>query len=317
MGALVRPLAVATCDLDRAIIAGTAPLPGPFALGHEGVAEVVAVGDEVRSVRPGDRVALPFQVSCGTCARCRAGLTGSCTTTRRAGRYAMYGMAPLGGDWGGFLSDLVRVPFADAALLPLTGVDDPAVLASLSDNMPDAWRCVAGPLAHHPAAEVLIVGGFAVSISLYCILFATALGAARVRYADDDRHRCELAAALGADVTEGPLPRRLARAPVTVDASGTHAGLHCALRSTDAGGTCTSVAIYFEETTPLPLLEMYTSGVTLVSSRVMARPAMDPILALVRAGRVDPARVTTHVVPRDVAVDALLEMPPKLVMVSA
>ena len=56
--ALVRPSAVATCDLDAAVMAGRAPLPGPFAFGHEFVADVIAVGDSVATVaarRPGDR----------------------------------------------------------------------------------------------------------------------------------------------------------------------------------------------------------------------------------------------------------------------
>ena len=48
-------------------MSGRAPLPGPFAFGHEFVADVLEIGDAVRSVRPGDRVIVPFQVSCGTC----------------------------------------------------------------------------------------------------------------------------------------------------------------------------------------------------------------------------------------------------------
>jgi threonine dehydrogenase-like Zn-dependent dehydrogenase len=312
--ALVRPLAVATCDLDRGVIAGWAPLPGPFPLGHEGVGEVVAVGDAVRTVRAGDRVAIPFQVSCGTCTRCRAGLTASCSTSRREGKYAMYGLEPVGGAWGGFLSDVIRVPFADADLIALGERDDAAVLASISDNMPDAWRCVAGPLAQHPGAEVNIVGGGAASIPMYAIQFARALGSPLVRYVDEDDGRCRLAETLGAEVVQGPPPRRLPRAPVTVDASGTHAGLHCAVRSTDPGGICTSVAIYYEETTPLPLLEMYTSGITFATSRVSARAVMEPILALIRAGRVDPSLVTSRVVSFDEAPAALLELPTKLVM---
>jgi threonine dehydrogenase-like Zn-dependent dehydrogenase len=313
-GALVRPLAVATCDLDRILIAGGAPILGPFALGHEGVGEVVAVGEAVESVRPGDHVSICFQISCGTCRRCRSGLTGSCSTTRREGRYAMFGLAPVGGEWGGFLSDLVRVPYADANLLRLEAGDDAAVLASLSDNMPDAWRAVCGPLARHPSAEVLVVGGFAASIGLYAILFASALGAGGIRYIDEDAERCRVAETLGAVVIQGPPPRRLPRAAVTVDASGTEAGLHCALRSTEPGGVCTSVAIYFGQVVPVPLLEMYTTGVTLETSRVMARPAMEPILALVRSGRVAPERVTSRTVAMDEAIDALLEVPTKLVM---
>ena len=78
--ALVRPLAVALCDLDQPILRGDAPIPGPIAIGHEFVAEVTDVGDEVRAVAPGDRVVVPFQISCGACARCCRGQTGDCTS---------------------------------------------------------------------------------------------------------------------------------------------------------------------------------------------------------------------------------------------
>ena len=70
--ALVRPLAVALCDLDHLIVQGQAPIPGEIALGHEQVGEIVAVGDEVADHRVGERVVGPFQISCGACDFCRA-----------------------------------------------------------------------------------------------------------------------------------------------------------------------------------------------------------------------------------------------------
>ena len=54
--ALVRPIALATCDLDGPIVTGQAPLRGPIALGHECVAEVLAVGGAVRDFARGDTV---------------------------------------------------------------------------------------------------------------------------------------------------------------------------------------------------------------------------------------------------------------------
>src|ERR1700726_1068452 len=72
--ALVKPLAVATCDLDGALIRGQAPFPGPFALGHEFVAEVVDCGDGVQVASPGTRVSVPYSISCGVCDRCRRGV---------------------------------------------------------------------------------------------------------------------------------------------------------------------------------------------------------------------------------------------------
>ena len=106
--ALVRPVAVATCDLDTLLVTGQFPAAGPFAFGHECVAEVVSVGDAVSTVRPGDLVTVPFQLSCGHCAECRRGRTGNCLDLPPM---SMYGLGPFSGtDCGGFLSDLVLVP---------------------------------------------------------------------------------------------------------------------------------------------------------------------------------------------------------------
>jgi threonine dehydrogenase-like Zn-dependent dehydrogenase len=318
--ALVRPVAVATCDLDGAFLTGAVPVGEPFALGHEAVAEVVEVGGAVTTVAPGDVVVVPFQISCGACAQCRAGHTASCDSVPRG---SAYGMKPLGGDWGGALADLLRVPFADAMLVPLPGGLDPVAVASVADNVPDGYRTAAAPLAQQPGADVLVVGGAARSIGLYAAACAVALGAGRVVYADADAGRLERAQAVGAEPVEvaprddgaPDWPRRLGRFPITVDASGDHGGLHTAIRSTAVNGTCTSVATYFEAETPLPLLEMYTRGCTLHTGRAHARALIPGVLDLITAGRLDPSLVTSAVVGFDDAPEALADPPTKLVLV--
>src|SRR5438552_13653713 len=85
--ALVRPLAVATCDLDALIVAGASPFPAPFAIGHECVAEVLDVGDAVTSLEPGELVSVPFQISCGECASCRRGRSANCSTVAFTSTY--------------------------------------------------------------------------------------------------------------------------------------------------------------------------------------------------------------------------------------
>ena len=317
--AIVRPLAVAMCDLDAAFLTGMVPLGDPFPLGHECIAEVVDAGDAVGSVTPGDTVVVPFQISCGDCDACRAGHTGSCLSVPRG---SAYGMQPLGGDWGGALADRLRVPYADAMLVPVPEALDPVAVASVADNVPDGFRAAAGPLAVAPGSEVLVVGGFARSVGLYAVASAVALGSARVVYADPDAEQLERAAALGAEPVEVPAgddgqpdwPRRLGRFPITVDASGNHGGLHAAIRSTAANGWCTSVAIYFEPETPLPLLEMYTRGCTFHASRVHARALIPEVLGLIADGRLEPQRVTSAVVGFDDAPDALADPPTKLVL---
>ena len=229
--ALVRPFAVATCDLDRAVARGQAPVSGPFAFGHEGVAEVLDVGSDVTGFRAGDIVAVPFQVSCGVCAACRSGRTAHCTGTAPM---TMYGLGGLSGEnWGGFLADVVRVPHADHMLVPVPADVDPVSVASLSDNISDGWRLVAPQLAERPGAAVLIVAG--ASVSLYAAAIALALGASQVDYVGGGPLQKEIAQRLGARVVDGPVPERLGCYPITVNASSDTTCLHCALRSTAPG----------------------------------------------------------------------------------
>jgi threonine dehydrogenase-like Zn-dependent dehydrogenase len=310
--ALVRPVAIATCDLDVAVLTGRYPLKGPYPFGHEGVVEVADIGGEVTGVAPGDLAVLPFQISCGACPPCRRGRTGNCAAHPWM---SMYGLGEMGGlEWGGLLADLVAVPHADAMLVKLPAGVDPVAVASASDNLPDGWRTVGPQLAADPGAEVLVVGGDAgpASIGLYAAGLAVALGAARVTYLDQDPSRLAIAAALGAQVVDSAPPRKAGAFPITVDASGTPGGLRCALNSTAPDGTCTSPSIYLQDPA-LPLFSMYTRGCTLHTGRAHARPAIPSVLDLVAAG-FDPSLVTSAVVPRSAAADALARPPLKLVI---
>ena len=302
--ALVRPKAVATCDLDAMIITGRSPFAAPFALGHECVAEVLDVGDAVGTLAPGQLVSVPFQISCGSCASCRRGRTSNCSEVPFM---ATYGFGPAVEQWGGFLSDVVSVPYAEHMLVPVPAGLAPAAVASASDNISDAWRTVAPGLAEDPGAPVLVVGGAgAGSIGLYAAALALALGAESVTYVDADSGRRACAAALGAE-TLAETPKRLGPFPVTVDASSEPDGLALALRSTAPDGVCTSAAIYFGEQPRLPLLEMYSKGITFRTGRANARPAIPHVLELAASGAVHPELVTSKVVGWESAADALLE----------
>lgn len=133
--AIVRPVAATTCDVDKAIISGRAPVPPPFAIGHGCVAEVVQTGAGITRVEPGDLVVVPWHIACGRCDRCHADLFAHC---RKVPHMAMFG-APIGGEWGGLFSGLVRVPYADAMLVSLPPGLDPTAMASASDNWSLAW----------------------------------------------------------------------------------------------------------------------------------------------------------------------------------
>jgi alcohol dehydrogenase len=303
--ALVRPVCVATCDLDALLVRGHTPYQPPLAFGHECIAEVV----EGNGLEPGALVSVPFQVSCGECAACKRGNTGNCESVPHL---SMFGFGAFGGDWGGFMSDLVRVPYAQHMLVPLPEGVDPEAAASVSDNVTDAWRTVGPHLANRPGAAVLVVGG-AGSIGVYAAGIAVALGAETVDYLDQDEDRLERARKLGANAVEGPYPERAGSYPITVDSSADPAGLTCAVLSTDWDGVCTSTGIYFEPPR-LPLLEPYTKIFTFHTGRVHARPAMPEVLSLIEAGKLHPEVVTAQTVSWQDAADAVADHDSKLVI---
>ncbi|MFZ2238514.1 MAG: alcohol dehydrogenase catalytic domain-containing protein, partial [Gordonia amarae] len=96
-------------------ICGHIPFQGPFAIGHECIAEIVELGDEVTRLQIGDIVVVPWAVSCGECVECRRGLTAKCSTTSTS-TLAAYGFGPASGPWGGMVVDRLRVPYADHML---------------------------------------------------------------------------------------------------------------------------------------------------------------------------------------------------------
>ena len=335
--ALVRPIAAARCDADclfllhdysRALQLGAAvhvidpevrelgdrPFAGPFAYGHECVAEVLAIGEAVTRVRVGDRVVVPWAISCGRCPRCRLGLTSRCE--RHPSTLAAYGFGGRIGGWGGMVSDMLRVPYADAMLVPLPPGLSPIDMASASDNLPDAWRSVAPHLRARPGAPVLVVGGAARSIGLYAAGIAVALGAERVDYVDTDPTRLGIAAALGAHPVALERGARWWRRrapvlagghPITVDASSREDGLEYAIRAAAPGGVCTAVGFYLRRGTPLPLWHMYLKDVRLHVGVPHPVAALLDVLDLVASGRFDPRRIAPRVADWRDAPEALLD----------
>ena len=316
--ALVRPIAVARCDLDPAIALGLYPMPAPFVMGHEMVGEVVAVGDAISNVRLGDKVIVPFQLSCMTCAPCLRGHTNACESVPSG---TAFGLGPHGGiDLGGALAELVRVPWADVMLIPLPEGMDPVSAAGIPDNVSDGYRCVATPLAERPGAPVLVVGGLAPSVGLYAVMAALALGAERVVYVDDDAARLELAVAAGAEVVNAKDQwdslKLAERFPIVVDANVLDSGRNFALQSVEPCGVCTSVSGGASSRSNLPLQSMYLKGVRYEIGRVHACATARPVLELVSSGALDPARIINKVVPFSEAVEGMILPVIKVVFVN-
>lgn len=316
--ALVRPLVVARCDLDPAIAIGLYPMKGPFVMGHEMVGEIIGLGTAVTGFKPGDKVIVPFQLSCSACDPCKRGYTNACSEVASG---TAFGLGPHGGvDLGGALAECVRVPWADVMLIPLPDKVDPIAAAGIPDNVSDGYRCVAAPLRERPGSDVLVIGGLAPSVGLYAVMSAVALGARSVVYVDDDSSRLDLAASLGAEAINANgiwADLRLDRKfPVVVDANVLDAGRNLAFRLVEPCGTVTSVSGGASAMSSLPLQKMYNKGVRYEIGRVHAIATARPVLDLVVDGILEPARLVTSVVPFSEAATGMTAPGTKVIFVN-
>jgi threonine dehydrogenase-like Zn-dependent dehydrogenase len=311
--ALVSPLSVARCDLDLYIAQGHPAFPGPFAIGHEMIGVVTEVGDKA-GVRIGDTVVVPFQLSCGRCDECALGFTNTC---REYPRRAAFGLAPsCGREFGGALSESVRVPYADHMLIPFPAHLDNVHFASIADNIPDGWRAVAPHLKARPGARVLVISAQAQSVGLYAAGLAVSLGASEVLYLDDDDGRRQRAARMGARTEPLNLPREPLQFEITVHAMADESTLRFGLLSTVPNGVFTQIGMFFSDEVPMPLRSLYARGIAFHTGRVHARAELPGVLAHCERGGFDASAVTSRVVNFSDAAEGILDPSPKIVFVN-
>ena len=158
--AIVRITSTAICGSDLHLYS----VLGPFmsagdVIGHEPMGIVEEVGSEVTGVRPGDRVVVPFTISCGRCTMCSRSLPSQCDTTQvteHGSVAALLGYSKLYGQVPGGQAEHLRVPHADYGLMKVgTELPDDNYLF-LSDILPTAWQAVqyAGVPAHRTLAVI-------------------------------------------------------------------------------------------------------------------------------------------------------------------
>ncbi|PYG00564.1 Threonine dehydrogenase [Georgenia satyanarayanai] len=160
--AVIRITSSAICGSDLHLYSVLGPfLESGDVLGHEPMGVVEEVGSEVTSLRPGDRVVVPFVIACGSCWMCGQGLHSQCETTqvREHGKGAsLFGYTKLYGQVPGGQAEYLRVPFADVGpvVVPDDGEPDERYLY-LSDVVPTAWQAV--EYAQVPPGGTVVVLG--------------------------------------------------------------------------------------------------------------------------------------------------------------
>jgi threonine dehydrogenase-like Zn-dependent dehydrogenase len=201
--AIIKVTSTGLCGSDLHLYEVMAPFMTPGdVLGHEPMGIVEATGSDVADIAVGDRVVIPFNISCGDCFMCNAGLHSQCETTqnREYGCGAsLFGYTKLYGQVAGGQAQYLRVPHANFGPIkvPPGPPDDRFVL--LSDVLPTAWQAV--KYAGVPEARSVVVLGLGPIGDMSCRI-ATELGATTVIGIDLVPERMTRATARGIEVLD-------------------------------------------------------------------------------------------------------------------
>ena len=201
--AVVRVTSTAICGSDLHLYGTLAPYlqPGDV-LGHEFMGIVEQVGSDVATIQPGDRVVVPFNISCGRCWMCQRGLFAQCETTQNVAQgkgASLFGYTSLYGSVPGGQAELVRVPHADFGPIELTSDLPDERFLYLSDILPTAWQAV--EYADVNGNDTLAVLGLG-PVGQLAVRSALHRGVGRVIAVDLVDDRLALARAWGAEVVD-------------------------------------------------------------------------------------------------------------------
>ncbi len=204
--AIVRVSTCAICGSDLHLMDGFVPgMCKGDVLGHETMGEVVEVGRECRDLKVGDRVIIPFQMTCGECEQCRAGNFSVCETTNRNkdlgdaffghATAGIFGYSALTGSYAGGQAEYIRVGWADTTCVKVPTTMSDEQLLFLTDILPTGWQAAA--YCDIQPTDTVAVWGCG-PVGLFAIQSAIVMGARRVVAIDDVPERLAMAAGVAA-----------------------------------------------------------------------------------------------------------------------
>jgi threonine dehydrogenase-like Zn-dependent dehydrogenase len=337
--AIVKVAATCICGSDLHLYDGYIPsmMRGDI-LGHEFVGTVVEVGSEVTKLKVGDRVVVPFPISCGKCWYCQHDLWSLCDNTNPNAWMAekMWGYSPAGiygyshmlGGYAGGQAEYVRVPFADVGPLPLPDsvTDEQAVM--LADVFPTGYMA-AENCNIHPGDTIAVFG--AGPVGQFALRSACMLGAGRVIAIDRFPERLRLAREAGGaetldytqvevidalrELTDGRGPDACIEAvgmeahdtgiegvydrvkqAVRLETGRPHA-LRTAIIACRKGGTLSVAGVFGGFIDKVPFGAAMNKGLTFRMGQTHVHKYLQPLLARIERGEIDPAFVVTHRLP--------------------
>jgi threonine dehydrogenase-like Zn-dependent dehydrogenase len=276
-------------------------------MGHEAIGVVEAVGRDVRKVKRGDFVVMPFAYSDGTCDFCHENLLTSCVQGGFFGN----------GDVAGAQAEAVRVPLADGTLFVLPVGQDEAFIPSLltlSDVMGTGHHAAVEAKVK-PGKKVAVVGDGAVG--LCGVIAAKRMGAEQIIILGRHLDRIALANEFGAtDVVRERGDEAVERVKELTGGFGAHSVLECvgldqaietAIKIARPGGAVGRVGVPQDEAMPASQLAFY-SNITVGGGPAPVRAYIEELLPDVLEGRIQPGRVFDRVIGLDEVPDGYRAM---------
>ena len=201
-GVILKIISTNICGSDQHMVRGRTTAPAGLVLGHEITGEIIEAGRDVEFLSVGDIVSVPFNIACGRCRNCKAGMTGICLNVNPARPGAAYGYVDMGG-WIGGQAEYVMVPYADFNLLKFPDRDQAMAkirdLTLLSDIFPTGYHG-AVTAGVGPGSIVYVAG--AGPVGLACAASCHLLGAACVIVGDMIPERLAQARSFGCETVD-------------------------------------------------------------------------------------------------------------------
>ncbi len=333
--AIVKITSTAICGSDLHLYDGFIPtMQSGDIMGHEFMGEVVELGSEVKNLKKGDRVVIPFTISCGSCFFCNRDLWSLCDNSNPNAALAekIYGHSPAGlfgyshltGGYAGGQAEYARVPFADVGPLKIPdGLSDEQVLF-LTDIFPTGY--MAAENCNIQPGDTVAVWGCG-PVGQFAIRSAFMLGADRVIAIDRVPERLQMAAAAGAEIInyeemdagEAVTEMTGGRGPdACIDAVGMEAhgtgldalydkakqavrlesdrptALRQVILACRKGGTVSIPGVYGGFVDKVPLGAAFNKGLTMKMGQTHVHRYLRPLLDRVQKGEIDPSFVITH-----------------------
>jgi len=343
--AIVRVTSTAICGSDLHLINGYIPTVRKHdILGHEFMGIVESIGENVRNVRVGDRVIVPFTIACGACGYCKRGLTSLCDNSNpnaemgdlAAGHSpsGLYGYSHVFGGYPGGQAEKVRVVFADTNLFKVPPALDDEQVLFLTDILPTGYQ--AAEQCDIQPGDVVAVWGCG-PVGLFAISSALMLGAARVIAIDRVPDRLQRAERLGGEIIDfdrddvlRELGRRTGgRGPdAVIDAVGLEAHamtpdalldkakqiakvafdrIHVvrqAIYACAKGGVVSIPGAYVGLVDLFPLGQAFAKGLRLRMGQTNVHRYVPMLMEHIANGRIDPRAIITHRLPLEEAAHA-------------